>query len=206
MNSKSLKSTLAVAALGWTSTASAAAWGTVAYGKGEIPTLGCGACLLAGLSYTSNTADAWKVYADFTIAGYSKTTPDLGLPSKNPQTNYDCASSYFNSQVTKLGSGFDPAVHSWTVAPSVNNYFLLAQCPFVTSACAGAAIDSATFTITGGAGKRYTEYAAAAAGLAFEVPLASVPVGTACTYIVGAKGAFPTIQFLPSVGTPSLYV
>jgi hypothetical protein len=205
MNSKSLKSTLAVAALGWTSTASAAAWGTVAYGKGEIPTLGCGACLLAGLSYTSNTADAWKVYADFSSTGYSPTTTTLLAPSKNPQTNYDCAASYFNSQVTKLGSGFDPAVHSWTVAPSVNNYFLLAQCPFVTSACAGAAINP-TSSITTGAGTRYTEYAAAAAGLAFEVPLDSVPVGTACTYIVGAKGAFPTIQFLPSVGSPSLYV
>jgi len=65
MNSKSLKSTLAVAALGWTSTASAAAWGTVAYKKADIPLLGCGACILAGLSYTSNTDDAWKVYVGY---------------------------------------------------------------------------------------------------------------------------------------------
>jgi len=162
MNSKSLKSTLAVAALGWTSTASAAAWGTVAYAKGEIPLLGCGACILAGLSYTSNTDDAWKVYVDYNA--YPQTTGSLPAPSKNPQVNYDCAASYFNSQVTKGGSGFDPAVHSWTIAPSVNNYFLLAQCPFVTAACGGAGINTTTpfaALTTPGTGQRYKEYATA---------------------------------------------
>ena len=187
------------------STASAAAWGTVAYVKGEIPNLGCGACILAGLSYTSNKDDAWQVYADTTA--YPQITGGLTGISKDPQVNYDCAASYFNSQVTKLGSGFNPDIHSWTVAPNVNNYFLLAQCPFVISACSGTGITTTTpFTAGTGAGKRYTEYGTATAGPAFEVALAGVTVGTACTYIVAAYGAFPTIQFLPTVGTPSLYI
>lgn len=74
MNSKSLKSTLALAALGWTSTASAAVWGTVAYNKADIPALGCGGCILAGLAYTSNRDDAWKEYTN-------PINPTLGYPS-----------------------------------------------------------------------------------------------------------------------------
>lgn len=98
----------------------------------------------------------------------------------------------------------------------MNKYFLLAQCPWVASACGGAQIspdDGGWPLVNNGAiGQRYTAYTAAAAGRAFQVWTDANIAGTACTYVVAAKGAFPTIRFLRNdndiLGTnyPSLYI